>query len=251
MYLCQSYVSGERIAVEYLLAQSGKGDLLKPNQDSEIGVTLPAIVLEEKDEEFLDATVCDAADVNMEIPRESQQVGSQKAAKETNPTYMSKCDQCGVEMNTGELAVHMVSHFGDTDFGCGVCDNYFTSESLLQEHMQIHTINIGVGPNSLPLGTGPPLTENWPPTSQPWDVHRDVTSGSNILDSSAETEDSPVPSQHISLDAAVSPSPSLATHMETEDRPPSSDPRSHSTSPPSEVGSQSGIGARSVYGLVF
>ncbi|XP_030850896.1 uncharacterized protein LOC105441414 [Strongylocentrotus purpuratus] len=52
--------TGERIAVEYLLAQSGKGDLQSEAQlDEEFGIE------EVNEEETIDATVCQSADVNV------------------------------------------------------------------------------------------------------------------------------------------------------------------------------------------
>ena len=71
-----NYFADERIAVDYLLAQSGRGDL-RPSlevlsADSETGLVLPEIQSEEVTEtELLDATVCLAEDVDIDVPRRS------------------------------------------------------------------------------------------------------------------------------------------------------------------------------------
>ncbi|KAF4099130.1 hypothetical protein G5714_019256 [Onychostoma macrolepis] len=54
----------ERIAVEYLLAQSDRGDLLSPLEHSEI--TPPETQVEVQEDECLDVTICDAADINLD-----------------------------------------------------------------------------------------------------------------------------------------------------------------------------------------
>ncbi|XP_038077536.1 uncharacterized protein LOC119745321 [Patiria miniata] len=61
--------TGEQIAVQYLLAQTGKEDLQTAVADEEIGSTLPAPQSDEPpDDDVLDATVCEASDVNMNVP---------------------------------------------------------------------------------------------------------------------------------------------------------------------------------------
>lgn len=54
-------MAGEHIAVEYLLAQSDRGDLLDPKQHSELGIILADLEVEIQ-EECLDVTGSDAAD---------------------------------------------------------------------------------------------------------------------------------------------------------------------------------------------
>ncbi|KAK7162497.1 hypothetical protein R3I93_006725 [Phoxinus phoxinus] len=85
--------TGERIAVEYLLAQTNRGDLLAPSQVSEI----PSQVLEEEDEpddtiSMLDI-VCHSADIGPGDPPSA-------VAGDTEPgplvTETSQCDSRGV-----------------------------------------------------------------------------------------------------------------------------------------------------------
>lgn len=64
-------MAGERIAVEYLLAQSDRGDLLGPQQHSELGIILPDLRVEVQEEECLDVTISDAADILIESPTEA------------------------------------------------------------------------------------------------------------------------------------------------------------------------------------
>ncbi|KAG1925278.1 hypothetical protein F2P79_025639 [Pimephales promelas] len=56
----------ERIAVEYLLAQSNRGDLLSPLEQREI--PLPELQVEVQEDECLDVTICDAADIDLDTP---------------------------------------------------------------------------------------------------------------------------------------------------------------------------------------
>ncbi|KAG1955491.1 hypothetical protein F2P79_008547 [Pimephales promelas] len=56
----------ERIAVEYLLAQSNRGDLLSPLEQHEI--PLPELQVEVQEDECLDVTICDAADIDLDTP---------------------------------------------------------------------------------------------------------------------------------------------------------------------------------------
>ncbi|KAK5925692.1 hypothetical protein CgunFtcFv8_018196 [Champsocephalus gunnari] len=64
--------TGERIAVEYLLAQSDRGDLLGPQQDSELGTIVPDRQVEEvqEEEECLDITISDAVEILSQRPSE-------------------------------------------------------------------------------------------------------------------------------------------------------------------------------------
>lgn len=57
-------MADERIAVEYLLAQSDRGDLLSPMVQGEI--TLPEMQVEVQEDECLDVTISDAADINID-----------------------------------------------------------------------------------------------------------------------------------------------------------------------------------------
>lgn len=59
---------GERIAVEYLLAQSGRGDLLGQQQDSELGVVLPEMQVDVQEEDSPDVTISDITDIVLESP---------------------------------------------------------------------------------------------------------------------------------------------------------------------------------------
>ncbi|XP_016424202.1 uncharacterized protein LOC107752689, partial [Sinocyclocheilus rhinocerous] len=54
----------ECIAVEYFLAQSDRGDLLSPLEHVEI--TPPETQVEVQEDECLDVTICDAADINLD-----------------------------------------------------------------------------------------------------------------------------------------------------------------------------------------
>ncbi|KAI4799317.1 hypothetical protein KUCAC02_017016 [Chaenocephalus aceratus] len=64
--------TGERIAVEYLLAQSDRGDLLGPQQDGELGTIVPDRQVEEaeeeEEEECLDITSSDAVQILSQRP---------------------------------------------------------------------------------------------------------------------------------------------------------------------------------------
>ncbi|XP_056111110.1 uncharacterized protein LOC130088380 [Rhinichthys klamathensis goyatoka] len=67
----------ERIAVEYLLAQSDKGDLLNPQQHSELGIILPDLQVEVQEEQCLDLSISDAADILIQRPPEATQCDDQ------------------------------------------------------------------------------------------------------------------------------------------------------------------------------
>ncbi|XP_053406185.1 uncharacterized protein LOC123525390 [Mercenaria mercenaria] len=54
--------TGERIAVEYLLSQSGKGEL-SAEIEEEIGAVLPARIEENTEDELLDVTICEVIDI--------------------------------------------------------------------------------------------------------------------------------------------------------------------------------------------
>lgn len=68
------FIAGELIAVEYLLAQSNRGDLLDPQQHAELGIILPNLQVEVQEEECGDVTVSDTADILCETPDTSSQV---------------------------------------------------------------------------------------------------------------------------------------------------------------------------------
>ncbi|XP_063732884.1 uncharacterized protein LOC134859990 [Eleginops maclovinus] len=59
--------TGERIAVEYLLAQSDRGDLLG-QQHGELGLILPDLQVDVPEEDFLDITISDATETLSESP---------------------------------------------------------------------------------------------------------------------------------------------------------------------------------------
>jgi hypothetical protein len=70
-------LSGELVAVDYLLAQSGKGDLRSSFQDviqdPDDGKGLPDLNIEEAaDEEFLDDTVSHPEHVNIKLQEEKE-----------------------------------------------------------------------------------------------------------------------------------------------------------------------------------
>ncbi|CAB1435054.1 unnamed protein product [Pleuronectes platessa] len=69
--------TGERIAVEYLLEQSDKGDLLGSQQHCELGNILPDLLDEVQEDEFLDVTVSDAADILTRTPPEAPQYAAE------------------------------------------------------------------------------------------------------------------------------------------------------------------------------
>lgn len=52
--------------MEYLLAQSDRGDLLSPLEHGEVGITLPEMQVEVQEDECLDVTICDAADISLD-----------------------------------------------------------------------------------------------------------------------------------------------------------------------------------------
>ena len=54
--------------------------------------------------------------------------------------YLAQCEHCGVELPTGELTVHMVTHFDDQANKCVICSSVFQTEQQLQEHMGTHTM---------------------------------------------------------------------------------------------------------------
>ncbi len=57
-------MADEHIAVEYLLAQSDRGDLLSPLEHSEI--TPPETQVEVQEDECLDVTICVAVDISLD-----------------------------------------------------------------------------------------------------------------------------------------------------------------------------------------
>ncbi|KAF3837905.1 hypothetical protein F7725_009673 [Dissostichus mawsoni] len=63
-------LKSERIAVEYLLAQSDRGDLLGPQQHSELGTILSDRQVEVQEEECLDITISDAVEILSQRPSE-------------------------------------------------------------------------------------------------------------------------------------------------------------------------------------
>ncbi|XP_041658917.1 uncharacterized protein LOC121519884 [Cheilinus undulatus] len=53
----------EHIAVEYLLAQSGRGDMLQPQPHKELDITLPDMQDEVEEDDYPDATMSDPSDI--------------------------------------------------------------------------------------------------------------------------------------------------------------------------------------------
>ncbi|XP_041483787.1 uncharacterized protein LOC121430546 [Lytechinus variegatus] len=81
-----SYAGNEKIAVEYLFAQSGRGDLLAPEQSPDLGSRIPDVQEEEKVEESLDdRTVCGAVDVNLDITQVAKRQVSVPAEQQEPP----------------------------------------------------------------------------------------------------------------------------------------------------------------------
>lgn len=66
-------MTDERIAVEYLLNQSDRGDLLGPQQHHELGIVLPDLQVEVQEEECPDVTISNAEDILSECPPEAPQ----------------------------------------------------------------------------------------------------------------------------------------------------------------------------------
>lgn len=63
--------------MEYLLAQSDRGDLLGPQQDSELGVILPEMQANVQEEDSPDVTISDVTDILSESPHDMLQCESQ------------------------------------------------------------------------------------------------------------------------------------------------------------------------------
>ncbi|XP_069115959.1 uncharacterized protein [Argopecten irradians] len=95
----------ELIAVDFLLAQSGKGDH-RPSEtfdkDDEKRF-LPELDVEEATEEVeFDCTVSSAVDIE-HLP------DTPKVPSSQGPVHMSLCDRCGVCLNTGEMVTHAIT----------------------------------------------------------------------------------------------------------------------------------------------
>lgn len=81
-------IEGERIAVEYLLAQSDRGDLLGPQQDNELGVILPEVPTNTQEEDSPDVTISDVTDVLSESPHDMLQCESQLEMPSSNIDFL-------------------------------------------------------------------------------------------------------------------------------------------------------------------
>ncbi|XP_023184849.1 uncharacterized protein LOC111607158 [Xiphophorus maculatus] len=81
--------TGERIAVEYLLAQSDRGDLLGPQQDSELGVILPEMPANAQ-EDSPDVTISDVTDILSESPHDMLQCESQLEMPSPNILFLQE-----------------------------------------------------------------------------------------------------------------------------------------------------------------
>ncbi|KAI9525195.1 hypothetical protein NQZ68_009403 [Dissostichus eleginoides] len=94
-----TFIPGERIAVEYLLAQSDRGDLLGPQQHSELGT------IQVQEEECLDITISDAVEILSQRPSEVDTSAPRcvfplPVSHNTSPHTSSqntRCDSRGVE----------------------------------------------------------------------------------------------------------------------------------------------------------
>ncbi|KAI9525163.1 hypothetical protein NQZ68_009362 [Dissostichus eleginoides] len=101
-----TFIPGERIAVEYLLAQSDRGDLLGPQQRSELGTILPDRQVEVQVEECLDITISDAVEILSQRPSEvdtSAPHGYTKDKKEPVGTHCSK--ECSFPKRQRQLRI--------------------------------------------------------------------------------------------------------------------------------------------------
>lgn len=110
--------TGEHVAVDYLLAQSGKGDLRSSFQgvisDPDDGEVLPELNLEEAtEEEFLDDTVCLAEHIDTKF--QARESGLSEATQP--PEYMSQCKRCGIMLDTEDMAIHVVTHMDEPETG--------------------------------------------------------------------------------------------------------------------------------------
>ncbi|KAJ4925484.1 hypothetical protein JOQ06_018214 [Pogonophryne albipinna] len=88
--------TGERIAVEYLLAQSDRGDLLGPQQDSELGTIVPDRQVDVQEEECLDITISDAVEILSQRPSEVDTSAPRGASPHTS-SQNTRCDSQGVQ----------------------------------------------------------------------------------------------------------------------------------------------------------
>ncbi|KAI4806404.1 hypothetical protein KUCAC02_017230 [Chaenocephalus aceratus] len=89
--------TGERIAVEYLLAQSDRGDLLGPQQDSELGTIVPDRQVEvQEEEECLDIIISDAVEILSQRPSEVDTSAPRGASPHTS-SQNTRCDSRGVQ----------------------------------------------------------------------------------------------------------------------------------------------------------
>ncbi|XP_033752676.1 uncharacterized protein LOC117336296 [Pecten maximus] len=97
----------ERVAVEYLLAQSGRGDM-RPSFDAETGSVLPEIEPEAEESgieelEVDDATLCLMED--MEIEFTTHDIGVPEVPSVES---MIQCDRCGLRLNHADVVIHKV-----------------------------------------------------------------------------------------------------------------------------------------------
>ncbi|KAI4832565.1 hypothetical protein KUCAC02_015528 [Chaenocephalus aceratus] len=86
--------TGERIAVEYLLAQSDRGDLLGPQQDSELGTIVPDRQVDvQEEEECLDITISDAVEILSQRPSEVDTSAPRGASPHTSSQSLALSPQ--------------------------------------------------------------------------------------------------------------------------------------------------------------
>ncbi|XP_043965569.1 uncharacterized protein LOC122827064 isoform X2 [Gambusia affinis] len=80
----------ERIAVEYLLAQSDSGDLLGPQQDNKLGVILPEVPANVQEEDSPDVTISDVTDMLSESLHDMLQCECQLEMPSSNIDFLQE-----------------------------------------------------------------------------------------------------------------------------------------------------------------
>ena len=129
--------------MEHLLSQSGKGVLEFPVKEDHLGIVLPekkGVLGEEEDmvEGSEGITMCLA-------------VGDLSAPAEAPKVHMSKCERCDIELPTGDMVVHLVTHFQDEVFSCDICGESFSSAAWQNDHIKLHSVTLL---DQSPTGTG-------------------------------------------------------------------------------------------------
>ncbi|XP_037643720.1 formin-like protein 5 [Sebastes umbrosus] len=109
----------ERVAVEYLLAQSDRGDLLGPQRHGELGLILPDLQVQVQEEECLDITISDAAEILNESPPEAPRCEDEvdnspphrPLPHDNSPNTSSQDSQCDVRGVPGWEAVDNLAEY--------------------------------------------------------------------------------------------------------------------------------------------